>query len=217
MSIRVVVIDDHTIMREGLRALLENETKFEVVGEAANGRAAVELVQDLRPDVVVMDIGMPDLNGIEATRKMKALAPSVKVVALSMHSDRRFVRAMLDAGARGYVVKGSPIEELVAAIRAAARNRMYLDPEITDLVAEDYAQQLLVTPASGTAMLTPRQREVLQLVAEGVHSKDIASRLGVSIKTALAHRRRVMNRLGVDSVAELVKYALREGLTSLGD
>lgn len=216
MSIRVAIMDDHTIMREGLRALLEQEPDLEVVGEAADGRAAVDLVQDLQPDVVVMDVGMPDLNGIEATRKMKSLVPGVKVIALSMHSDRRFVRAMLLAGAWGYVVKGSPIEELVAAIRAAAANRMYLDPEITDIVAEDYASQLSVTQDSGIAILTPREREVLQLVAEGVHTKEIASRLGVSVKTALAHRRRTMDKLGLDSVAELVKFAVREGLTSLG-
>jgi DNA-binding NarL/FixJ family response regulator len=209
-------MDDHTIMREGLRALLEQEADLEVVGEAADGRAAVELVQDLQPDVVVMDIAMHNLNGIEATRKMKALAPSVKVIALSMHSDRRFVQEMLLAGAWGYVVKGSPLDELVAAIRAAARNRMYLDPQITDIVAEDYASQLSASRDSGATVMTPREREVLQLVAEGVHTKEIASRLGVSVKTALAHRRRVMDKLGLDSVAELVKYAVREGLTSLG-
>jgi len=216
MSVRVAIIDDHTIMREGLRALLSQEADIEVVGEAADGRRGVQLVEDLRPDVVVMDVGMPDLNGIEATRRIKSRAPSVKVVVLSMHSDKRFVREMLLAGALGYVVKGSPLGELVAAIRAAAANRMYLDAETTDVVAGDYASQLSAAQASGTAMLTSREREVLQLVAEGVHTKDIASRLGVSVKTALAHRRRTMNKLGLDSVADLVKFAVREGLTSLG-
>jgi DNA-binding NarL/FixJ family response regulator len=216
MCVRVAIIDDHTIMREGLRALLSQEADIKVVGEAADGRRGVQLVEDLRPDVVVMDVGMPDLNGIEATRRIKSRAPSVKVVVLSMHSDKRFVREMLLAGALGYVVKGSPLGELVAAIRAAAANRMYLDAETTDIVAEDYASQLSATHDSGTAMLTSREREVLQLVAEGVHTKDIASRLGVSVKTALAHRRRTMNKLGLDSVADLVKFAVREGLTSLG-
>ena len=214
MSIRVLLADDHKIVREGLRSLLEKQPDIEILGEAENGRMALQLAEELAPDVLVMDIGMPDLNGIEATRKILAMNRSVRVVALSMHSDKRFVAGMFRAGAIGYVLKESAFDELVNAIRAAASNQMYVSPKLTGGMIRDYIRSLEATLASSTP-LTAREREVLQLLAEGKTTKQIANHLQVSVKTIETYRQRIMEKLNLYSIAEITKYALREGITFL--
>ena len=202
MSIRILLADDHKIIREGLRSLIEKQSDMEVVAEAGNGRAAVQLAQQLRPDVLIMDITMPDLNGIDATKQIIHYAPGVKVIALSVHSDSRFVTRILEAGASGYLLKDCAFEELATAIRAVTAD-------------QDYVCSSVTPELSFTFVLTPREREVLQLLAEGRSTKQIASSLHLSLKTVETHRRNIMEKLKVNSVAELTKYAIREGLTSL--
>jgi DNA-binding NarL/FixJ family response regulator len=188
---------------------------MQVVGEAENGRTAVELARKLLPDVVVIDISMPDLNGVEATRQLLADNPKVKVLVLSMHSDKRFVAQMLRAGALGYVLKECAFEELIRAIASVVANHFYLCPAITRTVVGDYVRSLPAANSSVFSVLTSREREVLQLIAEGGNTKGIASRLGISVKTVETHRQRLMKKLNLNSLAELIKYAIREGLTSL--
>ena len=217
MSIRVLLGDDHRIMREGLRSLLEKEPDIELVGEAEDGRSTLELASRLKPQVVVMDISMPDLNGIDATRKLLEKLPSVKVLALSMHTDQRFIEGMLRAGATGYLPKDCASEELVRAIRTVLSNQTYLSPSIADVVRRDYLSQRREADISVSGVLTEREREVLQLMAEGKNTKEIASRLQVSVKTIETFRQHIMQKLNLHSLAELTKYAIREGLTSLED
>lgn len=216
MTTRIILADDHKIMREGLRALLEKQTDFEVIDEAENGLDAVQLTKRLRPNIVIMDIGMPGLNGIEATRRIAADVPSTKVIALSMHSDKRFVIEMLKAGVSAYLLKDSASEELTSAIRTVLSGKPYLSPRITDVVLKDYLSTLSTKEPSAFTLLTPREREVLQLIAEGKTTKEIATALFVSVKTVETHRQQLMEKLNLRSVAELTKYAIREGLTSLG-
>ena len=217
MKIKVLLADDHTVMRQGIRALLEKQKDIEVVAEASNGREAIEMTKTGCPDVVVMDIGMPDLNGIEATRQiLNACSPhTTKVLALSMHADRRFVAGMLAAGASGYMLKDAAFDELAAAIRAVSKGAIYLSPQITDVVVDDYAKRVADGDQSVFSMLSEREREVLQLIAEGQTTKQIATHLHVSVKTIETHRQKVREKLDVHSVAELTKYAIREGLTDL--
>ena len=217
MSIRVLLGDDHRIMREGLRSLLEKEPDIELVGEAEDGRSTLELASRLKPEVVVMDISMPDLNGIDATRKLLEKLPSVKVLALSMHTDQRFIEGMLRAGATGYLPKDCASEELIRAIRTVLSNQTYLSPSIADVVRRDYLSQRREADISVSGVLTEREREVLQLMAEGNNTKEIASRLQVSVKTIETFRQHIMQKLNLHSLAELTKYAIREGLTSLED
>ena len=217
MSIRVLLSDDHRIMREGLRSLLEKEPDIELVGEAEDGRSTLELASRLKPQVVVMDISMPDLNGIDATRKLLEKLPSVKVLALSMHTDQRFIEGMLRAGATGYLPKDCASEELVRAIRTVLSNQTYLSPSIADVVRRDYLSQRRGADISVSYVLTEREREVLQLMAEGKNTKEIASRIQVSVKTIETFRQHIMQKLNLHSLAELTKYAIREGLTSLED
>ena len=202
-------------MREGLRSLIEKQPDMEVVAEAENGRMAVQLVRKLFPEVVVMDIGMPDLNGIEATRQILANNPKVKVIALSMHSAKRFVIEMLKAGSSGYLLKDCAFEELALAIRTVIANQIYVSPGITDMVIKDYVHNLSKTEFSVASILTPREREVLQLLAEGKTTKQIAVSLNVSVKTIETYRQQIMHKLDLHSVAELTRYAIREGITSL--
>ena len=211
---RVLLADDHNIVRSGLRRLLDAEPDIEVVAEASDGREAVELATQQSVDVVVMDLAMPNLNGVEATRQILAQSPAPKVIVLSMHLDRRFVAGALQAGASGYLLKDCAAEELVSAIRSVAAGRTYLSPQISEVVVEDYVSGLAEDDSSAWAVLTPRQREVLQLLAEGKSTNEIASELYVSPKTVETHRHHIMRKLGVDSLAELVKYAIHEGLTS---
>jgi DNA-binding NarL/FixJ family response regulator len=215
MSIRILLADDHGIIRQGLRSLLEKEPDMQVVGEAEDGRKAIELVNECSPDIVIMDITMPNLNGVEATRHITGESSKSKVIALSIHSNRRFVADMLKAGASGYILKECLSDELVQAIRTVSTGGRYLSPRITDVVIDDYVKRLSTTPESRIATLTARERQVLQLLAEGKSTKQIALDLHVSSKTIEANRRRIMEKLDIHSIAELTKYAVREGLTSL--
>ena len=215
MKVRVLLADDHRLMRAGLRGLLVAEEGFDVVGEAGDGRQAVALARDLVPDVVVMDVGMPDLNGIEATRRILSERPAIRVVALSMHADRRFVGEMMRAGAMAYLAKDCAYEELVTAIRAVTSGEVYLGRTVSTDVIRDWIQGLPEGSGSPGGRLTAREREILQRVAEGRTTKEIAFQLGVSVKTVETHRQQVMEKLGLHSVAELTKYAIREGLTGL--
>lgn len=217
MSIKILIADDHKIIREGLRALIEKKPGMEVIGEVENGRKAVQLVQELLIDIIVMDIAMPDLNGIEATRQIVARAPSIKVIALSMHSDKRFVVEMLKAGASGFLLKDCAFEELIYAINAVRANRTYLSPKIADMMIKDYVHLLPMGELSVFSVLTPRQRQVLQLLSEGKGTSQIAHDLQVSVKTVETYRQQIMDKLNIHSIAELTKYAIREGLTSLQD
>jgi DNA-binding NarL/FixJ family response regulator len=214
MQMKILLADDHEIIRNGLRSLIEKESGLEVIGEAENGRMAIHLARDLKPDVVVMDIGMPDLNGIEATRQITTEVPGVKVLALSMHTDRRFVTGMLKAGASGYMLKDGAFEELIHAIRLVASNRIYISPGISSVLVDDLRHPSQDKVPSLPA-LTAKEREVLQLVAEGKGTKEIASQLNVSVKTVETHRQHIMEKLDIHSIAELTKYAVREGLTFL--
>jgi len=213
--IRILVADDHQIVRQGLRMLLAGESDMEVVAEADNGRKALRLAQELLPDVIIMDISMPDLNGIEATRQLLAHSQSIKVIALSMHSDSLFVMNMIKAGASGYLLKDCAMEELVKAIRTVVANKTFLSPGVSDIVIRDFVSGWQTTATSAFNVLSTREREVLQLMAEGKSTNQIADNLCVSVKTVEAHRKQVMNKLGIHSVAELTKYAIRQGLTSL--
>lgn len=217
MTTAIVLVDDHKMMRDGLRALLAKHPGLEVVGEAEDGRAAVRMVRRHAVDIVLMDVAMPDLNGIEATRQIKAHAPAVKVIALSMHTDRRFVAGILGAGASGYVHKSSAFEDVVEAIATVAASGFYISPKIVGIVLDDYLRRLAGPEAATRPALSSREREVLQLLAEGHGSREIAARLHVSIKTVETHRHHVMAKLGLRSVATLTKYAIREGLTSVED
>jgi len=213
MGIRILIADDHKIVREAIGSLLSNELGMEVIGEAGDGRTAVQLARELRPSVTIMDITMPNLNGIEATRQIIHELPGAKVIALSAHSDRRSVCEMLKAGASGYVPKQCAFQELVCAIRSVVSNHTYLSSRISGIVVEGYIHRSSEDEASAYSVLTVREREVLQLIAEGKSTKVIAKELHVSTKTIEWHRSQLMNKLGIQSIAELVKYAIREGLT----
>jgi two-component system NarL family response regulator len=216
MSIRVLLVDDHELMREGLRAILEREPDIEVIGEAQSGRDSVEQVRALAPDLVIMDVAMKDLNGIEATRQIRAASGGTKVVALSSYSDRRYVTAILAAGASAYVLKANAYDNLRRAVRAAIEGKSYLCPEVAGVVIE-VATASHPADSSVYVLLGPREREVLQLLAEGLTSPQIAKQLHVSTVTVDSHRRNLMAKLGIHSVAELTKYAIREGLTTLDE
>lgn len=215
MSIRVLLVDDHTLMRDGLRRLLSESPDVEVVGECADGSAAVELARKLQPTLVVMDVGMPELNGVEATRRIRGACADVKVLGLSTHADKRYVQHMLEAGANGYVLKISAYEELLRAVRAVSAGRVYISPEIAAGVVDRSVHGATSTDASAFSELGSREREVLQLVAEGKTSAETARQMNISVKTVETHRRNIVQKLGLHGTAELTKYAIREGLTSL--
>ena len=216
MTVRVVLADDHAMMREGLKALIAKEADLEVAGEADNGKEIVELARKAGAHIVVMDVAMPGLNGIEATRKLLKALPFCKVVALSGHANNKFVREMLKAGASAYVLKSRAYEELVRAIREVMKGLKYLSPDIAQGVVDAYVE-ISSSMSSNPAfvVLTDREREALQLIAEGKSTKEVADTLGVSIKTIETHRHNIMEKLNLHSVAELTKYAIREGLTSV--
>jgi two-component system, NarL family, response regulator NreC len=222
VSMRILLVDDHQILLQGLRGMLENHPDYEVVGEASNGRIAVEMARELKPDAVLMDVAMPDLNGIEATRQIVNESPTTKVIALSMHEDPLFVREMLRAGASGYLLKESAFDELIRALRAVASNQAFFSPAVARVVMGDYLDRVQgkepPAQANGSRVfdvLSAREREVLQLIAEGNSTRDIAKQLFVSVKTVEGHRRLIMQKTGIKSVAELTRYAIREGLTKL--
>mgnify|MGYP001217470158 CR=1 FL=1 len=214
-SVTVLIVDDHKIVREGLISLLTRESEITVVGEADTGRLAVQLARELKPDVVVMDISMPDMNGIEASREIREEMPGCRILALSMHAEHRFVTELLKAGANGYMLKDCASDELVTGIRAVAAGDTYLSPKVSTFLVSDYMKRLQENSAPLTSVLSMREREVLQLLAEGHNTKEIAFSLDISIKTIEAHRTTIMKKLDIHSVAELTKFAIREGLTSL--
>jgi len=213
MSIRILIVDDHQIMREGLCSMIEQEAGFEVIGDASNGREALEMIERNRPDVVIMDINTPDMNGTEATRRVAKDYPKTKIVALSMHSDKFFVIEMLKAGAAGYLLKDCSKNEILDAIRTVADNKKYLCPDITGLVLDDFVQKSSEGDHSVITRLTRKEREVLQLIAEGHTSKEIASELHIAVKTVETHRLNIMSKLEIHSIAELTKFAIRHGIT----
>jgi two-component system response regulator NreC len=206
--IKILLADDHALVRHGFRMILSAQPDMEIVGEAGNGREAVELAQKLKPDVVVMDVAMPELNGIEATRRIIELAPRARVLALSMHKDAVYVREILRAGARGYLLKDSADADLIAAVRAVAKGEGYLSPGVSDAVLSDYRRHV----TDPLDLLTSREREVLQLIAEGKTNKEIATSLSLSVYTVEAHRGRLMEKLNLHSTGELVRFAVRSGL-----
>jgi two-component system response regulator NreC len=206
--IRILLADDHVLVRQGFKLILSGQSDMQIAGEAANGREAVELGEKLQPDVVIMDVTMPELNGIEATRRLIALAPRARVLALSMHKDAVYVREILRAGARGYLLKDSADADLIAAVRAVAKGEGYLSPAISDAVLTDYRRHV----TDPLDLLTTREREVLQMIAEGKTNKEIATTLNLSVYTVEAHRGRVMEKLNLHSAGELVRFALRSGL-----
>ena len=212
---RILLADDHQILRHGLRVLLEKESGIEVVGEAEDGRQAVDLARTLKPGIVIMDLQMPILNGIEATRQILAKNPNCKVIFLSMSSDPIVVRQAIQAGARAFVVKDCAYDQLIKAIEAVKKGEQYLSPKIVGVVLSDYVKQLNGGEGAPPSVLTSRENEVLQLLAEGRTSKEIAGVLGVSVKTVDTHRQNLMAKLDLHSIAELTKFAIREGITSL--
>jgi two-component system response regulator NreC len=215
MTMKILLVDDHEIMREGICALLRKYPEMEVVGQAADGRLAIEMARELHPDIVVMDIGMPNLNGIEATRQMITENPYLKVMALSTHSEGSVVAKMIKAGATGYMLKESAFSELLDGLHTMAEDKTYLCSKISKVVFADYVN-LLTNPKSDLIDgLTSREREILQLIAEGHTTKDIAKELHLSPKTVDSHREHIMEKLGIRNVASLTKYAIREGLTDL--
>jgi len=214
MSFKVLLVDDHEIMREGLAALLRKYPEYEVVGQAANGRTAIEMVEKLHPELVIMDIEMPNLNGIDATRRMISKCPELKVMALSTHSRRSMIVKMLQAGAAGYMLKESAFSELAEGLKAMREDRTYLCNKIAKVVFTDYVKMLTNPDWAGGDGLTNREREVLQLVAEGHTTKEIAKSLSLSVKTVDSHREHIMDKLGIHNIAGLTKYAVREGLTA---
>jgi DNA-binding NarL/FixJ family response regulator len=216
-TIRVLLVEDHTIVREGLRTLLSLEKDIEVVAEASDGAEAVRLVHDVELDVAVMDVAMPHLNGVDAARQMLQAVPEMAILALSVHRDRRLVMGMLAAGAKGYLLKNCPGEELAKAIRLVAKGQVYISAQISRIVAEDYVNRVQSAQHSSLLDLTPREREVLRLLARGKHSKEIAGELAVSPKTIDAHRQNVMKKLNAHSIADLTRFAIREGLVTLDE
>ena len=215
MSIKILLADDHKIVSDCLKPLINKQSDMMVVGEAENGRMVVALAQKLNPNVVIMDISMPDLNGIEATRQIIAKCPGVRIITLSMNSDRRYVTGMLNAGASGYLTKSCSFEELIRAVRAVAANKTYLSPDISDIVIKESLSRSSTDKSSVSSILTMRECEVLQLLAEGKTVKQIAAKLCLGMKTIYTHREQIMKKLNIHSTADLTKYALREGMTSL--
>jgi DNA-binding NarL/FixJ family response regulator len=206
--IRILLADDHAMVRQGFRLILSSQPDMEIVGEAGNGREAVEMAEKLQPDIIVMDVAMPELNGIEATRKITAALPRTRILALSMHKDSVYVREILRAGARGYLLKDSIDSDLLSAVRAVAKGEGYLSPAVSDAVLSDYRKHV----TAPLDLLTGREREVLQMIATGKTNKDIANDLKLSVYTVDAHRGRIMEKLNLHSTGELVRFAVRNGL-----
>ena len=215
MIIKILLADDHQLVRQGLRSLLEKQADFKVVGEAEDGLSALKKARELLPDVVIMDVAMPKLNGIEAAREILDVSPEIKVIALSMHAEGCFVVEMLRAGASAYLLKDSAYEELVQAIKASLVNKIYVSSSIAEGIIKNYITQIPREDFSAFSILSQRERQVLQLLAEGKSTKEIASLLFISVKTVETHRQKIMDKLDIHTIAGLTKYAIKEGLTSL--
>jgi two-component system response regulator NreC len=214
-KIKVVVADDHTILRQGIKALLDNQEEIEVVGEAKDGREAIKAIEALSPDVILMDIAMPGLNGLEATRRIKKKFPMTKVVVLTMHTNEEYIFQILNAGADGYLVKETAFQDLISAINSVHRGEAFMSPSISKKVMTDYIQRAQGEEKVGFDTLTTREREILQLVAEGNSNKKIAAALFISPKTVETHRAHIMDKLNIHDRAGLIKYAIRKGMINL--
>jgi two-component system response regulator NreC len=208
-TIRILLADDHTILRQGLKLILSSQPDLEVVGEAANGHEVVQLAQELRPDIVLLDVAMPELNGIDATRRMMETNPRLRILVLSMHKEAVYVREILRAGARGYLLKDVIDSELLNAVRSVARGDGYVSPAVSSALLSDYRQDI----HDPINLLTKREREVLQLIAEGRTNKEVATKLNLSVYTVDSHRGKIMEKLNLHSTGELVRFAIKHGLT----
>ncbi len=205
---KILLADDHTIVRQGLKLIISSHADLQVIGEAANGREVLELAEKLKPDVILMDVAMPELNGIEATRRLREVSPRTKVLVLSMHKEAVYVREILKAGARGYILKDAIDTELISAIQSVARGDGYISPAISGTLLSDYRQNL----TNPLDLLSSREREVLQLIAEGKTNKEVATRLNLSVYTVDSHRGKIMEKLNLHSTGELVRFAMKQGL-----
>lgn len=214
-NIKVLVADDHTILRQGIKALLDNQAGIEVIGEAKDGREALALIERLLPDVVLMDIGMPGLNGLEATRRIKKKFPGIKVLVLTMYTNEEYVFQILNAGANGYLVKETAFQDLISAIKAVYRDEAFMSPSISKKVINRYTQGVRKTNDTDCDILTTREREILQLIAEGSSSKKIAEALFISPKTVETHRTHIMDKLNIHNRTDLIKYAIRTGIVDI--
>jgi DNA-binding NarL/FixJ family response regulator len=217
MAVKILIADDHKIVREGLCAMFEKESEMEVIGEAEDGVSAVKLACKLRPDVIILDVNMPEMDGIDATRRLSKELPDTKIIALSMFSKRTFIKKMLEAGASGYVLKGGAFTELLEAVNTVLADEVYLCAPVATVLVDDYVDRTGKSAGSSACQLTDRELDILKLLAEGKPSKEIAQLLDISIQAVDANRRRMMQKLGIESFAELVKYAIRQGLASIDD
>lgn len=215
MTIKVIIADDHRIIREGISNKLNKMKNLEIVGEAKNGRVALRLAIKLQPDVVIMDISMPELNGIEATRQIRAEVPGAKIIALSMYADKRYILGMIKSGASGYLIKDCSLKEVAEAISVVHRGDTYLSPSIANTVRETLLNEIEARSVTQADELTDREREILQQIAEGIKTREIAQNLHLSVKTVETHRSSLMQKLNLHSIAKLTKFAIREGITSL--
>jgi DNA-binding NarL/FixJ family response regulator len=215
MGIRILIVDDHKLVRDGIHALLDIQSGLEVIATAENGRVAIQLAKKLKPDVVLMDVSMPGMSGSDATLQILEAVQGIKVIALSMHSEKRIVESMLRVGVSGYLLKDCPVEELCFAIRAVMTNKTYFSQEIASAVVMGYLENVSSSAQNDKSLLTARECEVLKYLAEGKKTREIAKGLSVSVKTIETHRRQIMDKLNLRSIAELTKYAIREGITSL--
>lgn len=215
MSVKIVLADDHELMREGLRSLVENQFGMQVIGEAGDGDGVVQLARELKPDVIIMDVGMPGLDGIDATKQIMAESPAIRIIALSMHPNRLYITGMFDAGAYGYLLKGTDSGELKRAIETVMAGEVYISPKVAGVIVHHAPRHVTTEPSSCENTLTERECEVLRLLTNGKSSKEIALHLDKSIQTIDAHRRQIMEKLQIDNLVDLTKYAIREGLTTV--
>lgn len=212
---KIIIVDDHKMIREGLRTLLVSQAGFTVIGETGTGIDAIRMARELEPDIVLMDINMPDLNGIEAARQIYSENPHIRILALSMYTDRQFAQEMFRAGAAGYILKGAAFSELVEAIKTVMSGHRYISPPLAEVLLEDYIGRLDAMPLNEKEVLTNREREVLQLLAEGKSNRQIADMLYINVNTVDTHKKHIYDKLGLHSIAELTKYAISRGITSL--